>query len=117
MAQDERLAGDDVSAADEGTKAPEAEKPQLVAKNSAEKPENQGKGPAVTGTEAVIRAIDRRLGDLGRVLAWKEALKLKAIDQDINNSYYRMWRDDSNTHFRRMVVLKRRQTKLRTHTS
>jgi hypothetical protein len=51
--------------------------------------------------------VTERVSALNEEMLIKEKLKMKAINEKIHNSYYKMWVADANKLFRSIVYLKR----------
>ena len=62
--------------------------------------------------ENLAGRLEETLDTTNEILKVKELFKLATMDQELHDSYYRLWVDDSNRLFRMAVLYKRRLSKL-----
>ena len=80
----------------------------------AENSEDQGSEPSAdpdTDTEEleeIVPRIERHLRKVNKDITWKEDLKLKAVEFQLNEAYYLHWSKEANLFVRRYVVIRKR---------
>ena len=56
----------------------------------------------------IVPNIEKHLAKVNKDITWKEDLKLKAVEFQLNEAYYLHWSHETNQFVRRFVVIRKR---------
>lgn len=123
---DSQIKSDPKSQKQEGQSPPSSKKAENIENSHHQTPHHDSRGiPWVDFvpefTHKYPKTLEGRiiefLDTTDETLKCKELYKLAVLDQEIHDSYYRMWVLDANRLFRSAVLFKRRLSKLKLLTS